>query len=243
MSQASVIQIKDLIVQYKDARVIDGVTLSVKPGEIFGFLGPNGAGKSSTIKTILGLLFPKSGTVTVLGRSPSDVRSRAKIGYLPEETTYYRFLSPKEILTFYGRLFGIPRVELKKRIERLLGLVGLEAVANRMISTFSKGMTQKMSLAQCLINDPELLILDEPTSGLDPIARMGLRKILSDLRQGGKTIFFSSHELSEVEMVCDSVAILKAGKMLKSGTLREILGTRHELSLEQYFLKTIHGEF
>ena len=140
----------------------------------------------------------------------------------------------------YGRIFGVPGKELKKRVDRLLGLVGLSSVGGRTISTFSKGMTQKMSLAQSLINDPDTLVLDEPTSGLDPLARMELRHILSDLKKQGKTIFFSSHELSEVETVCDSVAIIQSGKLLKSGPLSEILGAKHELmSLEQYFLKTI----
>ena len=237
----NVIEINDLVVQYGDRRVVEGLTLQVPRGEIFGFLGPNGAGKSTTIKSLLGLIFPQSGTLRLNGLSPSDPRSRARVGFMPEDATYYRFLTAEEILRFYGRLFLISSIELNKRIDRLLNLVGLADAARRQLRTFSKGMVQKVSLAQSLINDPETLILDEPTTGLDPLAKMQLRDILSDLKKQGKTIFFSSHELSEAELLCDSILILKSGRALRGGSLKEVLAGQSGHSLEKFFLNTIQG--
>lgn len=237
-----VIEIGQLVVQYKNHRAVNGLSFEVKRGEIFGFLGPNGAGKSTTIKTILGLIPYQSGAVKIHGLSPANPASRRSIGYLPEEANYYRFLTPVEILTFYGNIFGIPKSELKGRVQKLLALVGLSSVSGRFVGTFSKGMTQKVSLAQALINEPETLILDEPTSGLDPLARMDLRDILTDLKKRGKTIFFSSHELSEVELLCDSIVIIKAGVLVRSGTTAEVLGAHHEKNLEKFFLETIRGK-
>ena len=241
MSMTSVIKIQNLTVDYAHKRALDGLSLTVNRGEIFGFLGPNGAGKSTVIKTILGLIFPKSGSVLLHDLPPSDPGSRKKIGFLPEEANYYRFLTPVEILRFYGDLCGVPKKPLKERIEKLLALVGLSEVRNKQIGTFSKGMVQKISLAQALIHEPETLILDEPTSGLDPISRMDLRKILKDLKNEGKTVFFSSHELSEVELLCDSIAILRAGKLIKSGTLSQVLGSGDQ-HLERFFIQTLKAE-
>lgn len=237
----SVIQIKDLVVDYGRKRALTGVSLEVHRGEIFGFLGPNGAGKSTTIKTLLGLIPVTAGSVFLHGLSPSDIRSREAVGFLPEEATYYRFLTPFEILRFYGEIFGIAQPVLKKRIGELLALVGLTDVQNRPLSTFSKGMVQKLSLAQALINDPETLILDEPTSGLDPLARMDLRDILHDLKNRGRTIFFSSHELSEVELLCDSIAIIQSGKIIVSGPRAQVLDQNREQSLERFFIHAIRG--
>ncbi len=237
----SVIEINDLKVDYAHKRALDGLSLKVTRGEIFGFLGPNGAGKSTAIKTILGLIFPTSGTVTLHGLSPVKPESRRKVGFLPEEANYYRFLTPVEILNFYGDLCEVPKDIMKKRIPRLLELVGLSDVKNKQVGTFSKGMAQKISLAQVLIHEPETLILDEPTSGLDPISRMDLRKILKDLKAEGKTIFFSSHELSEVELLCDSIAVLKSGRLVRSGPLQEVLGSTDQ-PLERFFIRTIKGE-
>ncbi len=237
----SVIEIKDLIVDYGKKRALNGLSLQVNRGEIFGFLGPNGSGKSTTIKSLLGLIFPVSGTISLHGFSPQDIRSREKTGFLPEEATYYRFLAPMEILKFYGEVCGVPKNILDGRIPELLKLVGLFEVRKKQIRTFSKGMAQKISLAQALINDPETLILDEPTSGLDPLARMDLRNILKSLKQKGKTVFFSSHELSEVELLCDSIAIIKSGRLLKSGSLKEVLGGCSE-NLERFFIEAIKGE-
>ena len=238
---ANVIEVRDLAVHYADKKAVDGLSFAVKSGEIFGFLGPNGSGKSTTIKSLLGLVFPSAGSVRVNGFSPSDPNSRSKIGFMPEEATYYRFLNPKEILSFYGKIFGMGRAERSRRTDFLLDLVGLSHAATRPLSTFSKGMVQKVSLAQALIQDPDTLILDEPTTGLDPLAKMQLRAILSDLKKKGKTVFFSSHELSEVELLCDSIVIIQAGKTLRSGALKEVLGAQGSHSLEQFFLKTVQG--
>ncbi|MBI3251806.1 MAG: ABC transporter ATP-binding protein [Candidatus Omnitrophica bacterium] len=235
------IEIKNLVVAYGPKRALDGLSLSVEKGKIFGFLGPNGAGKSTAIKTLLGLVPFYSGDVRVHGLSPADPRARARIGFLPEEATYYRFLTPLETLKFYGEIFSIPKAELKTRIEKLLTLVGLFDVRNKPIRTFSKGMAQKLSLAQALVNDPQTLILDEPASGLDPLARADLRRILHDLRNQGKTIFFSSHELSEAELVCDSIAILEAGRLVLSGSLKEVLGDHRDKNLERFFIETVEA--
>lgn len=237
----SAIEVSDLTVRYGDKCVLDRLSFRVRRGEVFGFLGPNGSGKSTTIKAMLGLVFPLQGGVRVHGLPSADPHSRAKVGFMPEEATYYRYLTPAELLSFYGEIFGIPRKERNRRIGFLLELVGLSGVRNKPISTFSKGMTQKFSLAQALMNDPETLILDEPSTGLDPIAKSQLRGILSDLHGRGKTVFFSSHELSEVEMICDSVLILKAGRVLRSGPLQEILRAQSGRSLEQYFIETVSG--
>ena len=237
----NVIEIKDLVVRYGDRYAVNGLSFAVKSGEIFGFLGPNGSGKSTTIKAMLGLVFPRAGTVQVHGLPPSDPRSRAKIGFMPEEATYYRFLNPKEILSFYADIFGLSRAERSRRVEFLLDLTGLSSVASKPLGTFSKGMVQKVSLAQALVNDPDTLILEEPTTGLDPLAKTQLRGILSDLKKRGKTVFFSSHELSEVEMLCDSIVILKSGRTLRSGSLDEVLAGQAAHSLEKFFLQTIQG--
>jgi len=235
----NVIEIKDLTVEYKKKRAVDGLSFSVRRGEIFGFLGPNGAGKSTTIKSILGLVFPKTGQLLVHGLPPSDPRSRIGIGFMPEEALYYRFLSPEEILTFYGKLFGIAKNELKKRIEHLLDLVGLLAERRRQLSTFSKGMVQRLSLAQALINDPETLILDEPTSGFDPLGRLDLRKILSELKGRGRTVFFPRMSSRRSSFCAIRIAILKDGKLLRSGSIEEVVGDHRHGNLERFFLETI----
>ncbi len=235
----SAIEVSDLTVHYGGRDVVSRLSFRVARGEVFGFLGPNGAGKSTTIKSILGLIFPSSGKVLLNGLSSTDPRSRRKVGFMPEEATYYRFLTPVELLRFYGEVFCIRRRELDKRIRTLLERVGLWGVRNKTLSTFSKGMVQKVSLAQALINDPDTLILDEPTTGLDPLAKNQMRHILAGLRENGKTVFFSSHELSEAELICDSILIMKAGRVLRSGPLKEILNKRGERSLEKYFLETV----
>lgn len=235
------IEAKDLAVQYAGRRVVDGLSFRVRQGEVFGFLGPNGAGKSTTIKALLGLVLPSAGTIRIQGLSPQNPASRQKVGFMPEEATYYRFLTPREILSFYGRLFGLSSAEIARRSAQLMELVGLSAVAKKQLGTFSKGMVQKVSLAQALINDPDTLILDEPTTGLDPLAKTQLRDILSGLKRQGKTVFFSSHELSEAELLCDSVLILKSGRELRSGSLDEVLSGRGGHSLEKFFLQTIQA--
>ncbi len=241
ISVDAVIDIRQLAVQYQGRRVLDSLSFSVLSGQIFGFIGPNGAGKSTTIKAVLGLVPYQGGSIKLHGLPPSDPESRRRVGFLPEEARYYGYLTPVEILTFYGRVFGVPRNLLKARIEKLLHLTGLESDARRFVGKFSKGMTQKVSLAQALINEPDTLILDEPTSGLDPLARLDLRSILEDLKKQGKTIFFSSHELSEVELLCDSIAMVKSGRLVKSGPVRDVLGSAQEKNLERFFLETIRS--
>lgn len=241
MENENAIEITRLVVQYSGQRVVDGLSFHVRRGEIFGFLGPNGAGKSTTLKSVLGLVFPSSGTIRLHGLPPSDPRSRLSVGFMPEEATYYRFLTPMEILRFYGRFYPVPSAEIKERARKLLDLVGLSSATRRVLGTFSKGMVQKVSLAQALMNDPETLILDEPTTGLDPLAKIELRDVLSELKRRGKTIFFSSHELSEAELLCDSVMILKSGRALRAGALKEVLATQGGHSLEKFFLNTIRG--
>lgn len=235
------IEVSDLTVDYGGHDVLNRLSFRVNRGEVFGFLGPNGAGKSTTIKTILGLVFPAQGKILLNGLPSTDPRSRRKVGFMPEEATYYRFLSPAELLRFYGQVFGIPRKELDGRIRSLLELVGLWEVRNKPLSAFSKGMVQKVSLAQALINDPDTLVLDEPTTGLDPLAKNQMRHILAGLREKGKTVFFSSHELSEAELICDSILILKAGRVLRSGPLKETLHACGDRSLEKFFIETVGG--
>ena len=204
-------------------RAVDSINLDVRRGEVFGLLGPNGSGKSTTIKMILGLLNPSAGRIFVFGKRPEDVRTKEQIGYLPEESYLYRFLNPRETLEFYGRLFYQDRHQRKRRIDMLLDMVGLEGAQRRPVGEFSKGMQRRIGLAQALINDPQLLILDEPTSGLDPIGSKQVKDIIVQLAERGKTILLCSHLLSDVEDVCDRVAIMFGGKVRAYGTCDELL--------------------
>lgn len=213
-------------------------SLTVKAGEIFGFLGPNGAGKTTTIKMLLGFFPPSAGVVRVFGEDPARPAARRRLGYLPEVAQYYGFLTPRELLRFYGRVCNLPAAFITRRTAELLALVGLEAAADRPMKTFSKGMQQRAGIAQALLHDPDLLILDEPMTGLDPLARAQLRDVILAQRQAGKTVFFSSHELSEAEMICDRVGILKEGRLLWSGPTRELAGDGQG-NLERIFLKLI----
>ena len=245
MSQ-EILSIKDLQYTYKHAKgevkALKGLDLDVCRGEIFGFLGPNGAGKTTTIKLMLGILCQQSGDISVLGGSPSRPGTRKTIGYMPETADYYRFLTPRELLNMYGAFFGIKKRDLRGRIDLLLETVGLEGKGDMRMQTFSKGMMQKVSFAQALVNDPELLILDEPNSGLDPVARKKMREVIQDLRGKGKTIFFSSHELSEVELISDKIGILNKGSLIASGPVRDLLDEKEEdQTLEKYFLRIIEG--
>ena len=185
-------------------------------------------------------MIPEKGELTLFGDSPSNPKTRQTVGYMPEIADYYRYLTPVELLTMYGNIFGMDKYSLRERIKRLLETVGLGEAANRLMRTFSKGMMQKVSFAQALINDPDLLILDEPTSGLDPVSRKQMRAEIQNLKAKGKTIFFSSHELSEVEMVSDRIGILHKGHLLAVGPAQELLGGKKEgQSLESYFLNMI----
>ncbi|MCA8961297.1 MAG: ABC transporter ATP-binding protein [Planctomycetes bacterium] len=207
---------------------VDGLDLRLARGEVLGLLGPNGSGKSTTIKMILGLLFPTSGTVELFGRSPSDVATKHRIGYLPEETHLYPFLDARETLDFYGRLFGLSRAERRGRVDALLEMVGLEGARRRRVGEYSKGMQRRLGLAQSLINDPDLLILDEPTSGLDPIGTRQVKDLLVELGERGKTLLLSSHLLADVEEVCSRVTILYGGRVLAEGRVSDLLSVDDE---------------
>src|SRR6266516_3037394 len=217
---------------------VKDLNLSVHAGEVFGFLGPNGAGKTTTMNVLLGFVNATSGAAFLFGVDVREPIARQRIGYLPELTYYYKFLSAEELLRFYARIFGIPRAEADRRIDRLLKLVELDSARKRPIKTYSKGMQQRVGLAQALINDPDLLILDEPTSGLDPLGRMKVREIIQRLKNEGKTVFFSSHELGEVETVCDRVAIINQGQLKVEGRVADLVA-KHQAGLEQIFLNLI----
>jgi ABC-2 type transport system ATP-binding protein len=240
-----ILRIENLCVDYRSRgsgspikRAVNGLNLSVNQGEVFGFLGPNGAGKTTTMNVLLGFTNATSGDAYLFGSNVREPIARQRIGYLPELTYYYKFLSAEELLRFYARIFKIPRTETDRRIDGVLKLVELDHARKRLIRTYSKGMQQRVGLAQALINDPDLLILDEPTSGLDPIGRMKVREIIQRLKGEGKTVFFSSHELGEVETVCDRVAILDQGELRLKGRVSD-LAEQHQLSLEQLFLKVV----
>ncbi|MEN9641118.1 MAG: putative transporter ATP-binding protein YxlF [Planctomycetota bacterium] len=205
------------------AVAVDGISFEIRRDEIFGLLGPNGSGKSTTIKMILGLLHRSKGNLTVFGKDPTDVAVKRRIGYLPEESYMYRFLTPVETLDFYGKLFGLPRAIRRSRIDELLEMVGMTHAANRPVGEFSKGMARRLGIAQALINDPDLLILDEPTSGLDPLGSRQVKDLLLDLGRRGKTILLSSHQLDDVQDVCDRMVILYGGKIRSEGTVDELL--------------------
>ena len=202
---------------------VDGLDLSVKPGEIFGLLGPNGAGKTTTIKMMLALLRPDSGEVRLFGRPPQDVAARRRLGFLPENPYFYDYLTAGEFLDFYGRLHGLDAADRKRRIVTVIDRVGLSGFEGTPLRKFSKGMTQRLGLAQALQHDPELVILDEPMSGLDPIGRRDVRDLILAQRAAGRTVFFSSHILQDAEMLCDRVAIVFKGKLRSVGKLDDLV--------------------
>ncbi|MDT8391618.1 MAG: ABC transporter ATP-binding protein [Lentisphaeria bacterium] len=205
------------------AKAVNGIDFIVRRGQVFGLLGPNGSGKSTTVKMLLGLLYPSRGKLEVLGESPRKVDTKRRIGYLPEETYLYRYLTAAESLDFFGSLFNMPPSEREKRTEQLLEMVGLTSARNRPVGEFSKGMARRIGLAQALINDPELVILDEPTSGLDPIGCREVKDVIKILAERGKTVVLCSHLLADVEDVCDEVLVLYGGKVRASGTLKDML--------------------
>ena len=238
MKSGSAVDIDSVSRSFGSVKAVDGLSLALAPGEIVGFLGTNGAGKTTTIKMTLGLLAPTSGTVKVLGGDPSDPRVRAHIGYMPEVATYYPYLDARELLSFYGGICGLDAKTVRERTDELLDAVGLADAAKRPLKTYSKGMLQRAGIAQALLNDPDLLVLDEPFTGLDPLARIHFRELLLDLKRRGKTVFFSSHELGETELLCDRVAIMKKGHCVYQGPVKDIAGDG-ATNLERLFLKTL----
>ena len=205
------------------AKAVNDLDFEVREGEVLGLLGPNGSGKSTTVKMLLGLLYPTAGRLTVFGKSPRDVDTKRLIGYLPEESYLYKYLTAYETLDFFGSLFSLSALERRRRAEQLLEMVGLSHAKNRPVGEFSKGMTRRIGLAQAMINDPSLLILDEPTSGLDPLGCREVKDLIHLLKKRGKTVIVTSHLLSDIEEVCDRVIILYGGKIRAQGTLNELL--------------------
>ncbi len=242
---AAVLKIENLTVAYrqglnKEKLAIDGVSFEIEKGKIMGLLGPNGAGKTTLIKTIMGLITAKSGKPILFG-SPFTTAVKRHVGYMPEIANFYWFLTPKEILSMLGALSGLSRKDVTERSRIVLDKVGLSGEENQLVKNFSKGMSERLNLAQAILHDPQLMILDEPFSGLDPLGRIQMRNILSSLKKEGKTILLSSHELSEAELVSDDICVMKSGKLLKCGPLAKILEGRADRSLENYFLQMIGG--
>jgi len=239
MSQSEpVIEIRNLSKVYRDfwgrpkVRALNALSLDIRKGEVFGLLGPNGSGKTTTLKLLLGLLFPTEGEVKILGKSAADVSKNERIGYLPEESYLYRFLNAYETLDFYGRLFDMTSAERKERSEKLLDLVKLAPQARRrQLKEYSKGMTRRIGVAQALINDPDLVMLDEPTSGLDPLGNRDMKDLILDLKKQGKTVLMCSHLLGDVQDVCDRIAILYGGELKVMGRVDELLKAQDQTQI------------
>lgn len=229
MADETVIETRALSKVYRDfwgrqkVRALKSLDLKIEKGEVFGLLGPNGSGKTTTIKLLLGLLFPTEGQALIFGKEATDVSKNERIGYLPEESYLYKFLNADETLDFYGRLFDIPPEVRKERIEKLLKLVKIERARKRQLREYSKGMTRRIGLAQALINDPDLILLDEPTSGLDPIGTREMKDMILELKAEGKTIVMCSHLLADVQDVCDRIAILHQGELKELGRVDSLL--------------------
>jgi len=237
-SSESVIEIRNLSKVYRDfwgrpkVKALNALSLNVRKGEVFGLLGPNGSGKTTTLKLLLGLLFPTEGEIQILGKPASDVQKNERIGYLPEESYLYRFLNAYETLDFYGRLFNMSAAERKERSEKLLDQVKLAPQArHRQLKEYSKGMTRRIGVAQALINDPDLVMLDEPTSGLDPLGNRDMKDLILDLKKQGKTVLMCSHLLADVQDVCDRIAILYGGELKVMGRVDELLKAQDETQI------------
>jgi ABC-2 type transport system ATP-binding protein len=232
-----VVAVRGLTKVFKDfwgrpkARAVDAVDFDVRQGEVFGLLGPNGSGKSTTVKMLLGLLYPTRGHIEVFGKSPRHVATKARIGYLPEESYLYRYLDSRETLDFFGNLFHLTNDERRQRSEQLLDMVGLTQTRTRSVGEFSKGMQRRIGLAQALINDPDLVILDEPTAGLDPLGCREVKDLILALARRGKTVILSSHLLADVEDVCDRVVIYYGGKVQAMGELKDLLANRDAMRI------------
>ena len=233
-----VFEINDVSRSFGAVKAVENLTLSLGKGEVTGFLGTNGAGKTTTIKMLIGLIRPTSGTVRLFGGDPSDAASRVRIGYMPEIAYYYPYLNVRELLSFYGGICGMDKKTVRSRTDELLEDVELTEAAKRPLKEYSKGMLQRAGIAQALLNDPDLLILDEPFTGLDPLARIHFRELLKRLRDKGKSIFFSSHELGETELLCDNVAIMKKGHCIYHGPVSRLAGDGGG-NLERLFLDVL----
>lgn len=236
MEQVPVIDVRDLVVDYRSGgrvtHAVKGVTFQVQPGECVGFIGANGAGKSTTMKTIMGFIFPTGGSASMFGVPAGTVEARRRVGYLPEVAQYYPFMKARELLELYGGLHGVPGRELKTRIPALLEELGLAGKGEVLLKNFSKGMQQRVGIAQAIIADPEALILDELSSGLDPVGRYDLRQVLLRLKERGRTIFFSSHELSEIETLCDRVIMIHGGRVVTEATVAELMKPLNEFEVK-----------
>ena len=214
-------------------RSLDSLSLEVHEGEAFGFLGPNGAGKTTTLKLLMGIIFPTSGTARILGRPIDDVAMHRDIGYLPEQPYFYDYLTARELLDYFARFFGFSAAERNERVNKYLDLVGLASASNVQLRKFSKGMMQRVGIAQAILHEPKVVFLDEPMSGLDPVGRREVRDIILELKRQGRTVFFSTHILSDAEMLCDRVAVLAGGKLQGVGAPNEIV------SLEVYGMEVL----
>jgi ABC-2 type transport system ATP-binding protein len=220
---------------------LDDFSLQIEQGEVFGFLGPNGAGKSTALKILLNFVFPTAGTVTLMGKSVSDSRARGQIGYLPENPYFYDYLTADEILWFGGKASGLPKHKIRERSDMLLNRMGLQSVRKRPLRTYSKGMVQRAGLALSLIHDPKVVILDEPMSGLDPIGRKLVGDLILELKSQGKTVFFSSHILTDIERFCDRAGIIVAGRLRLVAGLNDLLS--REGALEDVFMREVKAAF
>ena len=230
---AAAIEIENLTKDYpfgflhlRKRRSLEGLTMQVETGEVFGFLGPNGAGKSTTIKLLMGLIFPDGGTARILGRSISDIEMHRDIGYLPEQPYFYDYLTAAELLDYFARIHDLKAAERKERVAKMLKRVGLETAGKIQLRKYSKGMLQRVGLAQAILHNPAVVILDEPTSGLDPMGRREVRDIILELKKEGKTVLFSTHILSDAEMMCDRVGVIVGGKLRGVGAPEEIVGIK-----------------
>ena len=237
----NVLELDDVSRSFGGVEAVKGLSLTLGEGQVLGFLGTNGAGKTTTIKMLLGLLRPTGGTVKVFGEDPAVAATRRRIGYMPETAYYYPYLNARELLMFYGGMCGMDKAAIRRRTDELLEAVDLIDAAKRPLKTYSKGMLQRAGIAQALLADPDLLVLDEPFTGLDPLARIHFRELLKRLRAAGKTIFFSSHELGETELLCDRVAIMKKGRCFYDGPVSRLAGDGTE-NLERIFLDVLAKE-
>ncbi|MBN2162618.1 MAG: ABC transporter ATP-binding protein [Pontiellaceae bacterium] len=240
----AVIEVSNLHVTFRHGKqvhhALNDVSFNIAAGTTVGFIGPNGAGKTTTLHILLGFIAPDSGSASLLGQDSRSAQARARIGYLSEHPECYKYMTGREYLDMTAKIFRIPKTERKERITRLLDEVELTNHADKRIATYSRGMLQRIGLAQALINDPELLILDEPTNGLDPIGRLKIRKLIEQLKAQGKTILFSSHELSEIETVCDEIIMIANGRIIRQGPVSELVSETE--NLEHYFLEALQQE-